>query len=97
LGNKRDGVFNGILVEDGVKMYDAAEMQKGSKSCGVEHGEASPSKDCKPVLEAASLVKLFDTRVDGVVLAELSLKGKPEPDIFTTACDNLSVDYKNQL
>ncbi len=36
---------------------------------------------------------MFETRVDGVISAELGLSGKPEPDIFTTACDNLGVDY----
>ena len=40
---------------------------------------------------------MFDTRVDGVISAELNLKGKPEPDIFTTACDNLQVNYKNAI
>jgi beta-phosphoglucomutase-like phosphatase (HAD superfamily) len=29
--------------------------------------------------------------VDGVVSTELGLNGKPEPDIFTTASDNLGV------
>ncbi len=32
-------------------------------------------------------------QVDGVVSAALGLKGKPEPDIFTTAADNLGVKY----
>jgi HAD superfamily hydrolase (TIGR01509 family) len=36
---------------------------------------------------------LVETRVDGVVSAELGLKGKPEADIFTTAADNLGCSY----
>jgi len=35
----------------------------------------------------------METRVDGLVSAELGLHGKPEPDIFTTAADNLGVTY----
>lgn len=35
--------------------------------------------------------------MDGVISAELNLKGKPEPDIFITACDNLQVDYKKAI
>ena len=35
----------------------------------------------------------FETRVDGVVSARVKLKGKPEPDIFTTASDNLGISY----
>ncbi|MCK5198708.1 MAG: HAD-IA family hydrolase, partial [Spirochaetales bacterium] len=26
-----------------------------------------------------------------------NLKGKPEPDIFTSACDNLEVEYKKAI
>jgi trehalose/maltose hydrolase-like predicted phosphorylase len=36
---------------------------------------------------------LVETRVDGVVSAEIGLKGKPEADIFTTAADNLGCTY----
>ncbi len=35
--------------------------------------------------------------MDGVVSVELNLKGKPEPDIFTTACNNLHVEYKDAI
>lgn len=59
----------------------------------IRVGVAASSKNCKTVLEAAGLADLFDTQVDGVVSAELKLKGKPEPYIFTTACDNLGVHY----
>ncbi|OPX32577.1 beta-phosphoglucomutase, partial [candidate division KSB1 bacterium 4484_188] len=52
---------------------------------------ASSSKNCKKILDAAGLTDLFETRVDGLVSAQLGLKGKPEPDIFATACENLGV------
>ena len=58
---------------------------------------ASSSKNCKKVLEAAGLMHFFETRVDGEVSAEIGLKGKPEPDIFTTACDNLGVAYDKSV
>jgi beta-phosphoglucomutase-like phosphatase (HAD superfamily) len=35
--------------------------------------------------------------VDGVVSAKLGLRGKPEPDIFTTASDNLGVTYHRAI
>jgi len=52
-------------------------------------GVASSSKNCKPILESAKLDDLFETRVDGVVSAEMGLKGKPEGDIFVTAAANV--------
>ncbi len=94
LGNRKNLVFNQILERDGVKVYDSTvELIHELKREGIRIGVASSSKNCVPVLEAAGLLDLFETRVDGVVSAEIGLQGKPEPDIFTTACDNIGVDY----
>ncbi len=98
LGNRKNLVFNQILDRDGVKLYPSTvELIHELKREGIRIGVASSSKNCKPVLEAAGLLDLFETRVDGVVSAELGLQGKPEPDIFTTACDNLGVDYDESV
>ena len=64
---------------------------------GVKVGVATSSKNCVPILEKAGITRLFETRVDGVVSAELGLKGKPEPDIFTTASDNLGTKYDRAI
>jgi beta-phosphoglucomutase family hydrolase len=94
LGNRKNLTFNEILDRDGVKLYDSTvELIHDLKKEGIRIGVASSSKNCKTVLEAAGLLELFETRVDGVVSVELGLQGKPEPDIFTTACDNLAVEY----
>lgn len=98
LGNMKDSTFNAILSDGGVKVYNSTvEIIKKLKNLGVKLGVASSSKNCRPVLKAAGLLELFGTRVDGVVSTELNLKGKPEPDIFTTACKNLQVDYKKSI
>ena len=98
LGNRKNKAFNIILDRDGVEVYDSTvSFIKELKSAGIKVGVASSSKNCKPVLEAAELIDLFETRVDGVVSAELDLSGKPEPDIFTTACDNLGVTYDRSV
>ncbi len=94
LGNKKNDAFNKILERDGVEVYDSTvELIHELKRANIRIGVASSSKNCKQVLERANLLHLFDTRVDGEVSAELGLHGKPEPDIFTVACDNLKVDY----
>ena len=90
LGNRKDRAFNEILVRDGVKVYPSSvRLIEDLKANGIRIGIASSSKNCKIVLEAAGLLQLFETRVDGEVSATLNLKGKPEPDIFTVACANL--------
>ncbi len=98
LGNRKNLVFNQILDRDGVKLYaSTVELIHELRREGIRIGVASSSKNCKPVLEVAGLLDFFETRVDGVVSAELGLHGKPEPDIFTTACDNLGVDYDRSV
>lgn len=90
LGNRKDRAFNEILSRDGVQVYPSSvRLIEDLKANGVRVGIASSSKNCKVVLEAAGLLQLFETRVDGEVSAMLNLKGKPEPDIFTVACANL--------
>lgn len=94
IGNRKNIAFREILDRDGVKVYDTTIILiENLLKEGIRVGVASSSKNCKPVLEAAGLLDKFETRVDGVVSAELGLKGKPEPDIFTTACDNLGIGY----
>lgn len=94
LGNRKDYAFNEILKRDGVAVYESTvSLINNLLENNIKVGVASSSKNCAPVLEAAGLLSLFETRVDGVVSAELNLKGKPEPDIFTRAADNLGVEY----
>ena len=94
IGNRKNEVFNQTLRSEGVKSYESTvSLIKTLKEKGVRIGVASSSKNAGPVLRAAGLEDLIETRVDGIVSAELNLKGKPEPDIFTRACDNLGVPY----
>ena len=94
IGNRKNIAFNEILEKDGVKEYPSTvELIHTLKKHGIHVGVASSSKNCKAVLEAAGLLHLMETRIDGVVSAEIGLNGKPEPDIFTTAADRLGVSY----
>ncbi len=94
IGNRKNLAFNEALRSDGVEVYPSTvELIRRLKSEGKKIGVASSSKNCRQVLQAAGLLELFETRVDGEVSAELGLKGKPEPDIFTVAADNLGVSY----
>jgi beta-phosphoglucomutase family hydrolase len=98
LGNRKNKYFTEITENEGVEVYPSSEkLIRDLKEKGIRIGVASSSKNCKMVLEAIGLLHLFETRVDGVVSAELGLKGKPEPDIFTTACDNLGVAYDKAI
>jgi beta-phosphoglucomutase family hydrolase len=98
LGNRKNEFFNQVLEEEGVGLYEATVgLIRELLARGVKVGVATSSKNCLPILEKAGLTRLFETRVDGVVSAQLNLKGKPEPDIFTTASDNLGVPYHRAI
>jgi beta-phosphoglucomutase family hydrolase len=98
LGNRKNEIFNKLIEDEGVGIYDSTlKLIKELLNKGVKVGVATSSKNCSRILEKAGITNLFETRVDGVVSAELGLKGKPEPDIFTTACDNLGVEYHRAI
>ncbi|MFW5709973.1 MAG: HAD family hydrolase, partial [Bacteroidota bacterium] len=95
LGNRKNNYFHQILQQEGVEVFPSTvELIHELKKNDIRIGVASSSKNCQAVLQAAGIENLFETRVDGVVSAELGLSGKPSPDIFLRACENLKVDYK---
>jgi HAD superfamily hydrolase (TIGR01509 family) len=47
------------------------------------------------VLEAADLTKFVEARIDGVVITERGLRGKPAPDSFLAGAEALGVEPAN--
>ena len=98
LGNKKNLIFREIIKKGEVKVYSSTiKLIKKLKKLGVKIAVASSSKNCREILEAVNISKLFETRVDGIVSNTFNLKGKPEPDIFTTACDILGESYDKTI
>lgn len=98
LGNRKNQAFNAVLEADGVEVYPSTvSLMKELREKGYRVGVASSSKNCEGVLRAAGLLDLVETRIDGVVSAEIGLKGKPEADIFTTAADRLGCSYDRSI
>lgn len=90
LGNRKNQLYNELVSTQGVDIYPSTvALLKELRSLGVPMGVASSSKNTLRILRVTGLEEYFQTRVDGVVSAELGLQGKPHPDIFTTACMNL--------
>lgn len=98
LGNQKNDAFREVLKKEGAEVYTSTvELIEDLFQAGIKLGVASSSKNCKAVLEAVDLEKYFDARVDGVVSAELGLNGKPEPDIFTKACEIMGSRPENSI
>lgn len=94
LGNWKNALFNESIQTGNINIYQSTvDFMHQLRDAGISIGVASSSKNAKVVLETVGLLDLIETRVDGVVSAELGLKGKPQADIFTTACDRLGVYY----
>ncbi len=91
VGNKKNILFRQLLKKRGAETYPSTiQFIKNLKESGIRVGVASSSRNCETILESVGLEKLFETRVDGVVSAQLKLKGKPEGDIFVKASRNLN-------
>ncbi len=98
LGNLKNQLFNQLLTDRGVEIYaSSVEFIHTLKESGIPLGLATSSKNATRVLELTGLIDLFQTRVDGIVSAELGLEGKPSPDIFQTACDQLGAAYDRSV
>lgn len=90
LGNRKNVTFTKVLKDEGVGVYQSTvDLVHDLKAKGIRIGVASSSKNCQYILQIAKLEDLFETRVDGVVSAELGLNGKPEGDIFVKAAENV--------
>ncbi|APF18594.1 beta-phosphoglucomutase family hydrolase [Caldithrix abyssi] len=98
LGNRKNEIFNRLIDEGNLVIFDSTvDFIKELLKNGVKVGVASSSKNCEKILKAAGLIDFFETIVDGLVSARLGLKGKPHPDIFKKACDNMGVDYHKAI
>jgi HAD superfamily hydrolase (TIGR01509 family) len=92
LGNRKNTLFNRIIESEGVRLYDSTvALIQDLLRQGTKVGLATSSKNSAVILHKTNTAHLFGTVVDGLVSEKLGLKGKPEPDIFSTASANLGV------
>jgi trehalose 6-phosphate phosphatase len=92
LGSRKNRYFNELIEQDGVEIYEpAVYLLRQLRSAGFKTAVVSSSKNCVAVLEAAGISDLFDEKTDGVDAQEMKLEGKPSPDIFLVAADNLKM------
>ena len=92
LGNRKNAIFNQIIEREGVGLFDSTiALIREMLQRGIKVGLATSSNNSEAILNKTGTAPLFATIVDGNVSENLGLKGKPEPDIFTTASANLGV------
>lgn len=90
LGNRKQILVQQAIDNGEVEPFEGSiRWVEKLKAEGFRLGVVSSSRNCGPVLRAAKIDHLFETRVDGLTLAELNLPGKPAPDGFLKAAANL--------
>jgi beta-phosphoglucomutase family hydrolase len=91
LGNRKDELVSALLRR-GVDPYPGSvRYVRAVRDAGLDRAVVSASAHCREVLEAAGISDLFEVRIDGIVIAERKLKGKPAPDTFLAAAEALGV------
>ncbi|MHB8335129.1 MAG: HAD family hydrolase [Acidimicrobiales bacterium] len=92
LANRKNEVFLTALKRDGVKAFGgAAALVKELRRLGVKVAVVSASENTKSALKAAGILDLFDAIVDGHVVKDLNLKGKPAPDSYLQGAKALGI------
>ncbi|HEX6360759.1 beta-phosphoglucomutase family hydrolase [Actinophytocola sp.] len=91
VGNRKNERVQQIIVEQGVNPYPGSvRFLEEAKKAGLRIGVVTSSANGESVLDAADLSKFVEARIDGVVIAERKLKGKPAPDSFLAGAKALN-------
>jgi len=91
LGNRKNDLVNERFAS-GVEAYPGSvAFLKSLRPSGIKTAIVTSSQNCQTVLQAAGVGDLFDARVDGNVIAQQHLSGKPAPDSYLKAAEMLGV------
>ena len=92
LGLSKNEAFNDVLVREGVDAYPGSvALLDHLRRRGVPLAVVSSSRNAPAVLEAAGLADRFVAVVTGDTAEELGLAGKPAPDMFVHAAEEVGV------
>jgi HAD superfamily hydrolase (TIGR01509 family) len=98
LGNRKDHMVNRVIAEVGVEAYTGTvQFIHQVRRDGFKIAVVTSSQHCDAVLRAAKLDKFFEVRVDGNVIENQRLAGKPAPDTFLAAARLLGVEPKRTV
>ena len=93
LGNRKNDLVLHVLKTKGVVVYDGAvALVKALRARGTPIAVVSASENTEAALEAAGIAELFDARIDGHVVKERHLAGKPAPDSYLEGAKALGVE-----
>ena len=98
LGNLKNKLYLELIEKEGVTVFEENVAQiKAWKQQGIKTAIISSSKNCQMILKKAGLEDLFQVRVDGIVSEKKNIPGKPAPDIFLQAAEELGAEPQESL
>jgi len=98
VGNRKNQLVVEVMKTKGVAVYDGAVvLVKELRRRGIKVAVVSASENTQAALSAAGIEDLFDARVDGLVVKQLHLAGKPAPDSFLEGAKMLGVAAENAV
>lgn len=98
LGDQKNDAFSHVLDDEGVTAYPGSKrLLEHLRDRGIPMAIVSSSRNAPAVLEAAGVAHFFRSVVHGGVAAEKGLPGKPAPDTFWEAADELGVAHNKAV
>ena len=92
LGNRKNEMFQKVLTEDGVEVFDGSRRYlEAVSAAGLGIAVVSSSANTGEVLEITGLDRFVQQRVDGITLREEHIAGKPAPDSYLRGAQLLDV------
>ncbi|HEX2214836.1 MAG TPA: beta-phosphoglucomutase family hydrolase, partial [Mycobacterium sp.] len=93
LGNRKNEMFHQVLRNEGVTVFDGSRRYlEAVAETGLGVAVVSSSANTREVLELTGLDRFVQHRVDGVVMREQHIAGKPAPDSFLRAAQLLGTE-----
>lgn len=93
LGNRKNEVLLRLILDEGVELYDGSVRYVLSvREAGLATAVVSSSANTVDVLRSTGIADLFDAVVDGNVIHDRGLRGKPAPDSFVEGARELGVE-----
>lgn len=94
LGNRKNDVFMEVLRDEGVVAYPGSvALVEALQRLGTKLAIVSSSRNAPEVLRAAGMLEHFPVIVHGGTATERGLPGKPAPDTYEAAADELGVPH----
>ncbi|MFD4369701.1 HAD family hydrolase [Rhodococcus sp. NPDC058521] len=92
VGNRKNELLLKVIEKEGVSPYPGSvKYIQAAYEHGLKIAVVTSSANGKSVLDAADLSRYVHIRIDGVVITDRGLRGKPAPDSFLAGAEALAV------